>query len=87
MYETVTAENLEVGMQLCGLGKVKRIAVSMNGFGQERTRVWFEGGRNLFFQPSRKLYARIQKKQKQKNPWTLHSENPTLQRILRALRR
>lgn len=86
MYETVTAENLEVGMQLCGLGKVKKLGVGTDGWGQEQTRVWFEGGRNLFFPPSRKLYARIQKKQK-KNPWTLHSDSPILQRILKGLRR
>jgi hypothetical protein len=85
MYETITAENLEVGMQICGLGKVKKLTVATDGWGREQARVWFEGGKNLFFAPNRKLYAKIQKKQK--HPWTLRSDNPTLQQILRGLRR
>lgn len=86
MYDPVTAENLEVGMQLCGLGKVTKLTTCMDGNGRERTRVWFECGRNLFFPPSRKLYAKIQKKDERKNPWTLQSDNPIYQRILRGLR-
>lgn len=84
MYETVKAERLEAGMDLCGLGKLVKVTAWMDTFGNERLRLWFGGGKSVISKPSRKFYARIMGKTT--SPVIL-TENHKYLQILRGLRR
>jgi len=84
MYETVKAEQLEAGMELCGLGRLTKVTAWVDRHGRERLRLWFDGGRNVISKPSRRFYARI--KSKKSEPVILPG-NPDYMQILRGLRK
>lgn len=84
MYETVKANQLEAGMELCGLGELVKVTAWIDGFGKERLRLWFRGGKNVIAKPSRTFYARI--KSKKSGPVIL-TDTPEYLQILRSLRK